>query len=224
YLHNGIGIALMDRAKQAWDLGRDPEPALREAQAAFEQAIAVAPEQGFGYGNVGEVFVQRAWLARARDEDPGASVTAAVDYLTQAIARIPTHPTFWADRAMAHTIQASYDLDHGRDPGPRLDQARSAVQRALDNNPNDAQAHLYLAETLALLARRNARQGRGAPADFATAAHAFEQAIELAPDNDEVRIAFGQFCRAWAAFQRATGDDPRPVLERSLALAERVLV
>ncbi|HEX7837692.1 MAG TPA: protein kinase [Kofleriaceae bacterium] len=223
HLHNGIGAVLMDQAKATWDKGGDPEPLLDQARAAFERAISVAPEQGFGYDNVGEVLAQRAWFQRARGEDPSASVGAAVDMLNGAIERIPDHPTFWADLGMAHTILASYDLEHGRDPEPSLGRATAAIRTALEKNPGEVQAQLYLGETRGILARLRARQGKGTEVDFVEAVQAYQKAIELAPENQEVPVAFGQFCRAWAGFRRDTGGDPSPVVQRGLALASQVL-
>jgi eukaryotic-like serine/threonine-protein kinase len=222
-LHNGAGLVAMDQAKRAWDLGEDPAPLLDQARAAFERAIAAAPDQGFGYDNLGEVFAQRAWFARARGEDPSASVAAAVEALNRAIERIPDRPGFLADLGMTHAILAAYDLEHGRDPSPSLVRAASAIERALHINPGDAQSLLYLGETRGIVARLHARQGHGKVDDFEAVAQAFQQAIDRMPEDPDYRIAFGQFCRAWAEFQLGAGTDPAPALERGLKLADALL-
>jgi eukaryotic-like serine/threonine-protein kinase len=204
-----------------WDRGKDPRPTLDQAQAAFQQAIVVAPGQAFGYDNVGEVHAQRALFQQASGEDPSKSVNDAVEMLERAIEKIPNHPTFRADLAMAYTVLAGYQLDHGRDPRPSLDAADKALHE-LDQNSSDAQVALYRAETMGLRARLAARGGRGDAGAFERAAQAFEQAIALAPENLDHALVFVRFCRAWA-IQRGSGGDPEPALQRGLQLTERVL-
>jgi hypothetical protein len=113
--------------------------------------------------------------------------------------------------------------EHGRDPRLSLDHASAAIDAALGQNRNDAQAQLHHAEILGLRARFEARQGNGKAESFAVAADAFQKTIELAPENQDIRIAFGDFCRAWAAFQRETRTSPREVLQCGLSLVQSVL-
>jgi serine/threonine-protein kinase len=145
--------------------------------------------------------------------------------LNRGIERIPNQTAFWADLGMAHAVLAAYDLEHGRDPQPSLEQASKAIRTAQEETPNDVQSQLYLGETRGIAARFRARQGRGNAGDFAEAAQALQKAIDLEPDNQDARIALGHFCRAWAAFQRDTGDDTGSLasLTRGLALANQVL-
>jgi eukaryotic-like serine/threonine-protein kinase len=225
HLHNGIGGVLMNQAKERWDRGAaaDAELLLDQARTAFEQAIAVAPDQGYGYNNLGELHTLRARFQRARDDDPSASIRSAVAALAQALTRIPDHPTFWANLGMAHAVEAAYELDHGRDPQASLAEAASAIHHALDKNPKLALAQHALGETRGLVARLRARRGQGGAEDFAAAVQAFQQAIDLAPEDQDAALAFGQLCRAWAAVQQDLGQDPGPSLQRGLALANQVL-
>ena len=221
--HNGLGAALLDLAKVAWDRGADPGELLDQASAAFRKAIAVAPKHGDGYGNVGEVLAQRAWLQRARGEDPSASVGAAAEALNQAIQLAQDHSTFWADLGMAYAVQAAYDLEHERDPRSSLEQASTAIRTALDKDSRDVQARLYLAETRAIQARLLAQQEHGSMQAFTGAEQAFQQAVDLDRENPDIQIAFGHFYREQAAWQRSTGGDAGPSLERGLTLARQVL-
>jgi eukaryotic-like serine/threonine-protein kinase len=222
HLHTGVGAVFVAQVPAAWDRGDDPGPLLMNAQAAFQRAIALDPTQGHGQGNLGEVYILRAAFERSSDADPTASVNAAVQMLNQAIANVP-HPTFRANLAMAYTIVAGYYLEHGRDPQPSLDQAAAALAPVLRDSASHAQVQLYLAEIQGLGARVAARNGRGAPADFARTAHAFENALTLATDIQDSAIVFGMFCRAWAGFLRETGRDPEPALARGFMLADQIL-
>ena len=223
YLHNGVGAVFMALANMARDRGDDSTQLLEQAQSAFVQATVLAPEQGFGYDNLGEVYIQRAQLQSAQGEDPSTSVREAVRALHQALKEIPNHPTFRADLATAYSILAEYELDHGRDPRQSIRSAMDALQPALDNHSSDAQVQVYLAETRGLSVRLAARQGHGNLAEFEQVAHAFEQAIAMAPENLDHRMVFGRFCRAWAIFARETRSDPRPAVAYGLQQADRVL-
>jgi serine/threonine-protein kinase len=124
---------------------------------------------------------------------------------------------------MAYAVLAGYELEHGRDPRQSLDSASKAIDAALGQNRNDAQAQLYHAEILGVWARFQTRQGNGKAESFAAAADAFQKAIDAAPENQDIRIAFGDFCRAWAAFQSQIRTNPKDVLQRGLSLVQPVL-
>lgn len=212
--HTAIGAALLDVARDDWDHGGDPEPQLARARAAFERAIAAAPEVGDGYHNVGEVLVQRAGYTRERGEDPGAAVREALAAIQTARERLGDDPLVLANLGTVHAIQAAHTLEQGRDPRVSLDAAESALAAALVGNPGHAPTHLVLGETHAIRARWS-----GSADEFQAATAAYQRAAELAPDMHEYTVAFAHACRAWAAKQR----DPAAPLTRGLELAERVV-
>jgi predicted Ser/Thr protein kinase len=214
HLHNGIGLVLLEQAKDAWDRGQDPDPFVDQARKSFEEAIASAPDQGYGYDNLGTALATRGWFARARGRDPRPDIESAVAALNQAIERIPNHPAFWADLAMAHSIQAGYRVEQGRDPGPSLRQAHEAASKAISINAADARAQRYLADTLTMRARED---------DLANAELAYKNVIDLAPEDQEHQIALGHLYTTWAAIDKRAGRDPEPILRRGLDLAEKLL-
>ena len=222
-LHNGAGVVLMGLAREAWDRGGDPASFLDQSRLAFNQAIAEAPEQGFGYHNVGEVLVLRALYQRARGEDPGPTVREALPIIRKAIDRIPEAAPPWANLGTVHAIQAAFELTQARDPQPSLGEATAALDQALRRNPSDAQSHRYLGEARATRARFLAGRGQVSSGDFESAAEEFQKAIDLAPDEQDHRSAFGHFCRVWASWQAKAGRDPGPLLQRGLALANQIL-
>jgi serine/threonine-protein kinase len=223
HLHIGAGAVLLRQAREAWDRGGDPDPLLADAREAFERAIAAAPEQPFGYHNVGEALAQRALYQRARGEDPGPIAREAVSAIERAIQRLPGHSAPWANLGMVHAIEGRALLDRGRDPGESVERAFKALGEALRRNPGDAQAELYLGEARGARALWRALRGEARPEDFEEAARAFEKALELAPRRQDYAIAFGQFCTAWAAWQKGAKRDPDPALRRALDLADQVL-
>jgi serine/threonine-protein kinase len=222
-LHNGLGRALLAQAREAWDRGEAPGLLLEKALAAFAQAVSVAPQHGIAYCLSGEALALRATFREARGEDPLTDLAAAAAAVRQALEHNPENPSIHADLAMVWSTQASHELARGRDPRPSLQRADEAIQAALQRSPDDPDARFTLAETLgagALYARRGNPQAGG----YDEVAAAYERALTLDPDSLERKVAFGRFCRAWAAADGTTGKGAvPPALTRGLALAEGVL-
>jgi tetratricopeptide (TPR) repeat protein len=223
-LHNGLGIALAELGREAWERGEDPLPLLGRAQAAYEQAIAVAPKQGWGQNNVGEVHAARAIFQVIQGEDPGAEVRAAEPLYLQAVALLPGQANPWANLAKVRSTLATFELEQGRDPRASLAKAQEALGQALQRNGEEPQAWLYQGEVHGLRARWLGRQhAPDAGAEFEQAAVAYEKALRLAPRNQDARAAFGHFCREWGLWLKDSGQDASAPLKRGLALADELL-
>jgi eukaryotic-like serine/threonine-protein kinase len=223
HLHNGAGGALLQLAQEAWDRGKAPDELVDRARAAFERAIAVAPQQGFGYNNVAEAWMRRARYQLARGEDPRVAAQAAAGSFLAAIDRLGEHPTPWGNLAGAHVIAARFEIDRGLDPRASLAVAIEAASEALSRNPREGHALEVLGEAREIGARYDAARGLGSERDFEEAEQAYRRALEVEPDSEEARLAQGRLDLAWAAWTKAQGKDPTPILNRALALAEAVL-
>jgi len=226
-LHNSKGLALMAQAQDAWDRGdrgRSADPLLDRALEAFERAIELAPEQGFGYDNTAVALIQRARWERARGEDPAVSIRAAQGKLRQALEIAPGYSTFAADLGMSYVVLAEYQLAHDIDPMQNVTTGSSVLLDVLKRNPKDAQAHHYLGAARALVARLHLQKHHGQADEFGAAARSLERAIELAPDNRDYQVALAALFNVWASFQGQTGADPRPLLKRGRDLIDRILV
>jgi predicted Ser/Thr protein kinase len=222
-LHNGLGGVRMLRAQIAWDEGGDPFPLLAEAQAAYEQARAVAPQQGFASNNLGEVEAYRAMYLRARGEDPRPSVRAALQAYQQALPAMEKHAQLWANQGKVQQQEAAWVLERGGNPEPVLERAETALRRSLELNPKLGDAWRQLGEVRGLRARWLGSRGLARGSHFEEASQAFDKALELEPERPEFHIASGHFLREWAVWQRQAGEDPEPLLKRSLERAESQL-
>jgi tetratricopeptide (TPR) repeat protein/predicted Ser/Thr protein kinase len=223
-LHNGLGIALAELGQEAWERGEEPWPLLDKAQAAYERAVAVAPKQGWGQNNVGEVHAARASYQLILGKDPGPEVRAAEAAYLQALVHLPGQATPWANLARVRATLATFELEQGRDPRPSLARAQEALTQAFQRNREEPQAWLSQAEVHGLEARWLGRQrAAGAEARFEQAAQAYEKALQLAPRNQGARAAFGHFCRERGLWRKQMGQDAAPALERGLALADELL-
>ena len=223
-LHNGLGIALAELGREAWERGEDPGPLLARAQAAYEQAVAVAPQQGWGQNNVGEVHASRAEHQLILGEDPSAEVRAAEAAYAQAVALLPGQATPWANLAKVRSTRATFELEQGQDPRASLAKAEEALRQAFQRNPEEPQAWLYQGEVQGLRARWLGRQrAPEAGAGFEQAAQSYERALQLAPLRQDARAAFGHFCREWGLWFQETGQEAASPLKRGLAVAEELL-
>jgi serine/threonine-protein kinase len=223
-LHNGVGIALQQQAREAWDRGEDPFPLLDQAQAAYAQAIAVASKAGHGQNNVGEIHATRAGFQLLLGQDPRAEIREAEAAYQQAIELLPGVAHHRANLAKARHTLAAFELEQGRDPRASLARAQEALDQAFQRNPDEAQAWRYQGEVHATRARWLARQRRSeAEAQMQEAARAFEKALQVAPQHQDHRLAFGFFCGEWSRWRATAGLDPTPPLERGLAVANGLL-
>jgi serine/threonine-protein kinase len=221
-LQSGVGTVLLSQAEQAWMRGGDPFPLLNEAQAAFEQALRLAP-QALAYNNLGWVHTMRATYLNARGEDPSASSRTAVATFEKALQA--NSDTLLARINLGKALQspASYELKRGRDPSPFLQRAEKELRAVLDNTPQSAEAWRFLAEVRTLQVQWKLRQERAREEDFVAVAGDFEKSLALAPDSLESSLAFAALHRTWALWKKDAGRAPAPQLKRGLALVEKIL-
>lgn len=223
HLHNGVGVVLLDQAREAWDHGDAALPLLQAAREAFERAVASAPELGLGHHNVGEALAQMVAYRHRRAEDPRSAAEAAIAAITAAIARLPDSAPPRCNLGMVHTVLAAHELERGRDPRRHAALAAEALDRALELDRGDHLALVQRGELQTVLAQALARERRDPLAAFDSAERAYRQALALAPAHQDGRVAYGHYWRARAEWERAAGRDPGPSLARGLAEADALL-
>jgi adenylate cyclase len=143
-------------------------------------------------------FVQgRHYLALRRDDN----LPRAIEFFHQAIARDPNYAAAYAGLSEAYILLPRYT---GAYPSETRPQSRVAALKALELNPNLAEAHNALAK-IAL----------DYDVDFAEAAREFKRAIELNPNYAGAHHWFsgaleslGQFDEALAESKLGTELDP----------------
>ncbi|MDI1448501.1 serine/threonine-protein kinase [Polyangium sp. 6x1] len=222
HLHDAVGLTHVEEARAAWDRGEDPGPLLAKARAAHEEAIAVAPQQVLGHLNLGWALLLGARFESARGRDPRPSVRMAEAALKKALEQASELVEAWGNLAMARSIEGAYELEQGRDPRSILTSAEAALEQALRRNPNDAQSHLIQGEVRATRALWESRKNLD-EAMFEAAREEYQRAVELSPDEQDYRLAFGRFCLAWARVQKDASRDPDPALRCGLDQVKQVL-
>ena len=128
-----------------------------------------------------------------------AKLDAAIELLRQASVQDPSFAPSWALLGKA-LIHRSRPRPNSMAKSPVPPEARSAIKRALQLDPNSADAHLALGMALG--------PGKGRRA-------AFERAVKLDPGNSESWAAlafdyrfFGEYTREFQAWRRAATIDP----------------
>jgi TolB-like protein/Tfp pilus assembly protein PilF len=132
----------------------------------------------------------------------GESLTKSVEYFNQAIEKDPGYALAYAGLADAYNVIPFYSVGSPQDSYPK---AKAAARRALEIDPNLAEAHTALAAALMDYDWNLAESNRE-----------FERAIELNPNYANAHhwyarenlTIMGQFDRALAEMHRAQELDP----------------
>jgi eukaryotic-like serine/threonine-protein kinase len=222
-LHNGLGVSLFNQAQRSWEQGGNAFSLLDEAQAAYSDAIRLAPRQVYGYINRGSAFLLRAAFQRDLGRDSNDSLHSAVAAFEQAIQLSQDDADAQAGLGESLTWLADAALKRGKAPDALLQRAEKALREALAINPQHASAWLYLGQVHSIQARWRSQRAPGTPPDFTEAARAFEKALALAKDTSDVRLAVGTWLHDWAAFEAQAGRTPTVPLERGLGVVEEAL-
>jgi len=223
HLLNAKSLASLQLAREAWNRGEEPSPRFHEAQATLDEALRVSQEKFSSYTTVGAVKLQRALYALDLGEDPTEYLHAARKAYWKAIDRAPDHAHAWAQLGRTFQLLAVVDLKQGRAPRKNLALAFEALEQARLRNNRYASALAYLAEVQALEAHVKARRGEAQARDFEAVMDTFLSACALDPGDQDIPLAFGHFLQKQATWQKETGRDPLPSLERGLALANALI-
>lgn len=223
-LHNGLGIALAELGREAWERGEDPSPWLSRAQESYANAVTAAPQQGWGQNNQGEVHATRAMYQLILGEDPREELRAAEAAYAQALALLPGQAGPWANAAKVRATLAAFELERGAEPQASLARAEEALRKAFERNRDEPQAWLYQGEVQGLRARWLGKQrAPGAAEAFEQAARSYERALQLAPRRQDTRMALGHFYREWGLWLQETGHEASAPLKQGLALTDALL-
>jgi serine/threonine-protein kinase len=126
----------LQQAKRARDHG-DPLPALALALAAARLAVQIAPDNGYGYINVGCALLDRADYQRLHGVDPLPAARDAESALRQALEHLPDRPSIWRYLVNVHLLVAGVEIDRSRDPRDRLRLAGEAIDHARALDPSN---------------------------------------------------------------------------------------
>ncbi|WP_285570932.1 protein kinase domain-containing protein [Geothrix limicola] len=216
HLHNVVGLAQLLLAQSAWDAGREPSPFLVQAQAAYRQAVAVAPNQVHGHLNLGDLLIWKArWETGAKALQSLREAEAA---LQKALAIAPGNKTVQANLGRACAVRLELCLRDGAEPASHLQRGEALLAKALAVDAQDRDALQYLGELRVAAAQWKAAHLRAQPRDFRSAAQPLEQALKVAPEATDLELLLARCYLAEARWERLSAPGER----LSAAGAERL--
>lgn len=127
-LHNGIAIVEIERGLDLLRGGIDPTAIFERAAASATRAIAVAPDQGWGYNNLSESWLYRAQWLLTQQQPATAAIDAAVAAIGHALAMNAEHPQLLLNAARIDVLRAQAATP--RDRATALARARASLARA----------------------------------------------------------------------------------------------
>jgi tetratricopeptide (TPR) repeat protein len=176
-------------------LGATPDS---DASGEARAAVAAAAKGRGENGEAHRLFLQGRYLA---NQLSGPDLVRGIEHLRQAVELDPGYALAWASLSWAHAYGAGLGFSRVDEGNAR---AREAAERALELEPELAEAHIALA-TVQLF---HDLDWRGAEASLC-------RALELAPDSTEVLrtrgfLAYhtGRLEEAVALCRRAVEQDP----------------
>ncbi|MCP3064818.1 protein kinase [Myxococcus sp. K38C18041901] len=217
------GLAWMELARAAWELGEPPFPDLVHAQRAFEQARTVAPKNKLAHSNLANLHATRAEYLHRLGRDFLSSLHDARLAAREATKLSPT--AFAPRNNLGNTsrLQAEHMLESQGTPGPHLPLALETLGHIRADEKGDEHTVLYLAQAQTLQARARTRQGGDADGDFEKAEQTYRAAVEMSTTPLDARRIHARHLLEWATWRRQTGRDARPLVDQGLALLDEVL-
>ena len=218
HLHNGLGLARLQQARTAWENGQDPLPGLLQAEAAFRQAIAVAPKQVFGYLNMGDLLIWKARLERG--QEASRSLERATRLLQLALQQTPGHLGTLNNLGRVEAVRLETSP---AEPTTAHRRGEARLAKAIAQDPRNPNAWAYSGELRAAFAAWQVLHGRAQLRDFEVARQAFAKALEAAPDDQEILLHLTGLYLNQAEWERHDGRSAANSLAQGRASLKRIL-
>lgn len=194
--------------------GQDADKAEREALAATEDALKLAPQNAFAWHARGSTLATQASRRNARDGS--GSFDEAIAAFLRALEIDPQFGWALNEAAQAYLHQANAARLHGADPREKVDQALKHLDRALHADPTF---------TLPMYARVRAgiyrleyeiEHGADAKATLDALSKAVAHIDEQKMTGWLAAYWKAKYLRLRAVHERATGIDPRPTIAAAM--------
>ncbi|HPW55462.1 MAG: protein kinase [Thermoanaerobaculaceae bacterium] len=177
---NNLGLVAVEEAGWLVATGERAEQVLARAVADLERSLALKPDSGGTYANLGA-----AWKLRAAAAKDPAAAARALDQAHRALARAtainPQDAEAWLVDAQAWLEAAAGAEARRGSPDEALEAAEKALRRALQANPTYAEAEAELGELCLRRARLASAQARTGPRDLSRGIEAADRALATNP-------------------------------------------
>ena len=218
-LHD-LGIAHVYRGQwEQWHGSGDPSGHYRQALAALRRAAGAAPDDGLIWKALGDTYLRLGWMERDDWRDSVPTFEAA----EAAYQRAGDTPSFPAERLTGSRANLASDLAFARlrsgiDPTADLDRGEALSAAALETLTSRAGMLRSLAILHWTRALWDEAEGRDPGPAFRRAYRALDQAEELAPEDDYVRVVRAAVREEEARARAGRGEPVAELVEAGLAV------
>jgi serine/threonine-protein kinase len=193
------------------------------AGEAYSAAAAIARSDASIYQEDCSRWFQAMEVEVRRGQPALDDYTNALHQCNQSLAVDPDRAEIHELLARLHWRWADVVHDGGGDPGPHLDRAVTAAQRAIDLAPESASAHFAMGGALTVSGLHQLSQGMDPRPNLSQAIESLERAVEHEPTRALAWDDLGYAHERIARYEMSVGLDPRPSLERAAASFRRAI-
>jgi predicted Ser/Thr protein kinase len=204
------------------DHGADPEPRLREAEAAARAAVRLRGGLAEPYRALAGVFSLRGRALRMHGGDVRQALKPAIGNLEQALA---LEPNDWQSLAVlggALGQRGMQESEHGEDATASFAGSAAALRRAAALEPRLYTTYYYLGRTYGDWGEYLTARGKDATAVQERAVAAYRQAIAIKPDYAQAYNSLGAVY-SFRGSQPRRGADPLALLVSAAAALQRAI-
>ncbi|MCP3097429.1 serine/threonine protein kinase [Myxococcus sp. K15C18031901] len=213
------------RASRLRDSGGDARPALEQALASYQSALALNDAVPPLHGGLGLLRLEQARDAALREEDALPLLTLAQTSFARAVALAPNQGLPHSNLSEALSARAEHHLARGDEARAQAD-ARAALaeaRTALAREPELAAAWANLGQAHGLLARVASGRGGASQEEFDASVSALTEALKRNPRDEEARRHLARTRDALAAWSARKTSDTEADFERAARAHDEVL-
>jgi hypothetical protein len=202
--------------------GADPEPRLRQAEAAARAAVRLRDELAEPYRALAGVFSLRARALRMHGGDVQPALNAAIASLDQALARDPNDWQSLAALGSALDQRGMQEYEHGGEATNSFAASAAALQKSAALEPRLYTTAYSLGRAYGDWGEYITGTGKDPSAVQQRAIAAYRRAIELKPDYAQAYNSLGAIF-SFRASQPRTGDQPLALLANAEAALRKAI-
>ena len=200
-----------------------PEPSVRIALSACDDALQSDPASAEAYTNESNAFKRWAQYLVNRDEDPSEPARKSIETAQKALVRNPDFAYAHLNIGVAYRIMASYQVKNGREPNTAFTRACESLQKALDSNKNFFHAYNNLGMAYQDKGQYAAFIDQDPRPYYLQAVRYLEKTVEIDPDFINAYDNLYEVYKNRAEWEKSHSIDPTQSFAKALFYANKML-
>lgn len=196
--------------------GAFPEPVLKQAIAACDNALTVLPEQAEAYEKKGWAYSRYGEYLTFTGGDAATVLRMAIDFGSRATRLNPALLEAWMRLAAAYNTLGEYESAHGEDPRQDLQQAIASSDAILKINPNHPYATNLLGYAALTMAEYEIDNALDPRASLKEAIRGFEKTTRTDPKFAKGFNNLGYTYLTRGVYETEHGLDARASLQQAI--------